>query len=268
MKGLDTIYIIIFGTLGMALGIFMRGKVINLTNRTHLLVKLLPLFLVVSIIITVFYLNYYYKIQYGIEVEKYKKEFTIGNINYNLDSLIASNNYHSRVTTLDSLRAINKSLTVILENIKNQEKIIGEKSDLVQEVQKKIKTTDFVIQKIESYNSPIGRKLVNGFCISGNTSNFEFYCPHDTISEFIDLKLKFWNDSLVNQIELIHIFIANEKYVLFEQSYLPHVGLNAFKVRNYLKQSNVELQIGYVLKSEMKKKTPTLEKVTCKSKKR
>lgn len=251
--------------------IFIRGKKIIIKNRSNLLIKLLPLLLVLFTISSVLYLNYYYKNQYKMEVKKFilTNQFNNNSIK-SIDSLIVSNN--SRKPTLDSLKARNKELNDLLNKIEKQEKILGEKSSFIEDVKRKIGRTSFEIEKIESYNEIVDKEIVlknrKGYIVSGNTSNFEFYCPSDSISDYIDLKLKFQDESLVSKIGYMYIEVVedknkNHKEMVFDQTYLPKTGINAFKIRNYLKQPNMILLIGYVLKSELIKDTPNMEKVTC-----
>jgi hypothetical protein len=184
------------------------------------------------------------------------------------DSIFLSNK--SRLQTLDSLKFLNDELTRILQNINKQEKITGRYSNIRENVKEKIAKTKQEIGEIETYNEivEIPGNLKKGYSSYGNTSNFTFFCPTDTTSDFIDLKLKFQDESLIRKITCIYISVAEiradgKQYLLFHQAYKPKEGVNAFKIKNYFKSSNSVLDIGYLLNSETGKEYPNLEKVTC-----
>lgn len=268
MRNIDLAYIIplIFALIS-TIGILLYGKR-KIENKSHLrLWRYMPILSVIGLLMGVFFISYYYENQILIEKQKFS---VLQKANYYNDSILLTKK--SKELTLDSLKTLNEELVLILANIKKQEKITGENSNIKEKIQAKIEKTNQEIGAIESYNEIIDKPtfIEKGYITSGNTSNFIFYCPTDTLSEFIDLKLKFQDKTLIKKIAFIYLTVTEvkpngENWLIFSQAYNPKDGVNAFKIRNYLIQKNIILEIGYFLTSEIKKPTPRFEKISCRS---
>jgi len=179
-----------------------------------------------------------------------------------------------RQQKLDSLEKQNKELLEILAKVQNKENILGQQDKLKSEINNKIKTNKFEIGVIEKYNEILDKNSIEkwkGRTTSGVTSNFIFDCPTDFESDYLDLKLQFQDESLIPKIQYIYISFTeknNEKQytLLFDQIYQPQTGVNGFKVKNYFKlKKKIDLEIGYILKSESNKNYPRFERVVCRN---
>jgi len=266
MNNIDYIYIIpltIF--IAIFLYTFVRGK--NTTRNT--ISKYLVLISVISILLSTIILSKYYENQFKNESKKLIELLKVNKINDSLQNNVDSSKKH-----LEMLKAQNKELDQILKNINEQEKILGEKSNVKNNINNKIKTNKIEIGKIEKYNDLLNSNILDnrkGYYPSESTDNFFFDCPVDYKSDSLDLKLKFKNEKIIPKIEYIYIcFYENVKEnnytMLFDQVYQPQDGVNGFKVKNYFKTNKkVNLDIGYILKSESKKKYPNMERIYCKN---
>jgi len=249
--------------------VFIYGKRGIISGRKKTVFMLIPIFIVMFLLFTVFNRTRYYEKQLALEQQRFielqKKQF------YNDSILLDQSNTRM---TLDSLELLQLRLKSILKEINKQDKVTGDHSLLKENVRTKIAETDSNIQKIESYNEIIGDPmyLKEGYITSGTTASFTFTCPSKTQSEFIDLKFMFQDKSLVNKIACIYITAFEEKedkslHGIFRQSYLPREGLNAFKIRNYFNYYRSHLEIGYFLNQDTlkteKNKYPRFYKVTC-----
>ncbi|SHF69516.1 hypothetical protein SAMN05444483_10279 [Salegentibacter echinorum] len=242
-------------------------KTVKVKSDKKLFFKIVPLVAVVSTVVSVFLMDYYYQNNLESEIKKYRSYLTA-----DLDSIPSSD--FERKKALDSLTSLNSRLNQLLKKIERQEKIIGEKEGIKTEVRNSIKSTSLSIDKIETYNE-ISEEFENlenikGHTSSGNTSNFEFHCPTDSVSDYVDLVLKINDNKLVDKIAYIYITVTEKRndslfFREFDQAYLPQKGLNAFRIKNYLKKPNRTLKIGYFLKNQMNKEYPRYEKVSCNS---
>ena len=127
----------------------------------------------------------------------------------------------------------------------------------------------------EIYNEIVEKQSIlpnfKGYKSSGQSSDFQFNCPNDKTSEYIDLELKFYDHTLVDRIGCLFLTITgtrernskSERYHIYDQTYNARTGINLIRIKNYLKEDNVELSIGYILKSELNKEFPVFEKITC-----
>lgn len=244
---------------------FLKGK--NTTQNANS--KYLILISVLSILLSTIVISKYYENQFKEEAQKFNE---ILNLKKGNDSLI--NDIQSRTQQLQLLKSQNKELDEILKKINEQEKIIGKKPNIKNSIADKIKTNKIEIGEIEKYNNLLNEKILenrNGYKASGNTSSFMFDCPTDYNSENLELKLKFNDEKIISEIEYIYISFSekikdNNYNMLFEQVYEPQIGVNGFKVKNYFKtDKKVNLEVGYVLKSESKKKYPNMERITCRN---
>lgn len=250
--------------------IFIRGKRISINKKRGIIIKSLPLTLVICTIISVFYMNYYYKKQLQLEIQQFEV-YKNQEVKHNLDSLVVTKEMKGK--TIDSLKLIQKKLDDLILRIQKQEKITGEKTNIIQDIKKKINKTNFDIETIQTYNEILDKNIIlkgrKGYTVSDNTSNFEFYCPEDKTSDYIDLKLKFQDETLIDKIAYIYIEVTEleEKklYRVYEQIYTPQKGMNVFKIENYLRRPNMKILVGYVLKTEIDKEYPIVEKMECKS---
>lgn len=270
-NNIDKILIIFVTSLLFAIVIiFIRGKRISINKKRDLIIKLLPLILVVCTIFSVVYINYYYKKQLELETIKFEI-YKNQELQKSIDSLVVTKEMKTK--TVDSLKLIQKKLDDLISRIQKQERITGEKTNLIPDIKKKITNTNFEIETIQTYNEILDKNVLlktrKGYTVSGNTSNFEFYCPEDKTSEYIDLKLKFQDENLISKIAYIFIEVTEIKdkklYGISEQIYAPQKGMNIFKVKNYLKQPNMKILVGYVLKSQADTEYPIVEKMECKS---
>lgn len=268
MKNIDLTYILpVVSSLLSVVVVFLYGKRKIVKDSPAKIFRYIPLLSVVALLFGVFYITYYYQNELSREKEKF---FFLQKQNYYNDSILLSSKTKNQA--LDSLRILNEELNNILGNINKQERITGNYSNIKEKVQAKISKTKEEIGAIESYNEIIDKPkyLEKGYLTSGNTSNFVFFCPTDKISEYIDLKIKFQDKTLISKIACFYLTITEvkengENWLTFSQAYKPKEGVNAFKIKNYLKGKNITLEIGYILQSETNKEYPTFEKISCKS---
>lgn len=266
MKNIDLTYIIPLTILIISfLWFLFFGK--KTKEKTEIkVINYIPLLSVIGLIIGVFITSNYYEDQLYVEKEKFLK---LQNQNYFKESVILSNKTKSQ--TIDSLTLLDKELKRLLNEIKKQEKITGENSNIKEKINEKIYKTSEEIGVINSYNEIIEQpqSLHKGYSTSGNTSNFTLFCPADRTAEYIDLKIKFQDEKLIDKINCIMITVTEikengEHWNVFSQTYKVQDGVNAFKLKNYLKGKNISIEIGYILNSEIEKSYPRFEKITCK----
>jgi hypothetical protein len=243
--------------------LFFGKKIKN--NSEFKLTKYFPLLSVITFIIGVFIISEYYENQLDLEKEKFQlleKKLSLN------DSIYLSSD--SKTKTIESLNLLKIDLKQILSQIKKQEKITGNNSNITEKISEKISNTDNEIGLINSYNEILkNSKSLKGYSSTGNTSNFIFICPQDLASEYLDLKLRFQDEKLIPKIEFMLIKVTEvrengENWQVFSQTYKPQTGVNAFKIKNYLKKKNISIEIGYILKSEINKEYPSFEKIRCK----
>jgi hypothetical protein len=269
MKNVDLTYIIpVVASLISFISLFFLGKGKIVKDSSANIFRYIPLFSVIALLSGVFYLTYYYQN----EILKEKEKFLAlqQQSKYYEDSILT--NKAKTDSALVRLKILNNELNGILTKIKRQEKITGESSGFKDKVQAKIVKVNEEIEVIESYNEIIDRPnyLKKGYNVSGNTSNFVFFCPTDKASEYIDLKLTFQDEKIVEKIDCIYLTVIEikengEKWLIFSQAYKPKNGDNIFKIKNYIKEKNTTLEIGYFLNTEINKENPTFEKISCKS---
>lgn len=266
MRNIDLTYIIpmILSLLSFVVVLFW-GKWKKQNNTEIRILKIIPLLSVIGLIIGVFSVTYYYENQIVIEKAKFSN---LQKLSFLSDSVLISNK--SKRQAIDSLVLLENQLNNLLEKIKKQEKITGQNTEIKNEINEKISKTKTDIGKIESYNQIIDEKIFSkkGYMSSGNTSSFQFACPTDKSSEFIDLSIIFNDNTLIEKIAYIYIDISEKKSEkefdnLFSQAYKPRIGKNAFKIKNYLIKKGTVLNIGYFLKTEMDKEYPRFEKISC-----
>ncbi len=275
IKNIDLTYIIpAFLSLISFIGVFAYGKGRVDKKSNAKVLRYVPILSVIALISSVFYITFYYQSQYLSDKEKFS---LLQKANYFNDSVLLSSKAKNQ--SLDSLRILNEELYKLLASIKKQEKITGDNSNIKEKIKEKIIQTNQVIGEIGTYNELIDepKYLSKGYSYSHNNPKFTFFCPTDKTSDFIDLKLAFPDTTLVNKIDCIYIEVIEvrevesidekkvklENWLVFSQAYKPKEGINAFKIRNYLKNKNTTLLIGYILKSEINNESPTIEKISC-----
>lgn len=267
MKNIDLTYIIPLTILIVSfLWFLFFGKKTKEKSKTKA-INYIPLLSVIGLIIGVLITSNYYENQLSIEKENFLK---LQKQNYFNENVVLSNKTKSQ--TIDSLTLLDKELKRLLNEIKKQEKITGENSNIKEKINEKIYKTSEEIGVINSYNEIIEepKSLHKGYTTSGNTSNFTLFCPIDKTSEYIDLKIKFQDEKLIDKINCIMITVTEikengENWNIFTQTYKAKNGVNTFKLKNYLKgKKNISINIGYILNSEIGKSYPRFEKITCK----
>lgn len=266
MNNINLIYIIpLVLTVFVAVFSIVKGKNTAKNSWTRYLI----LVIVLSIILSTLVIDKYYQKQ--LDVIKLKLNTLLYTPELN-DSLL--NDTQLRLRKLDSLEKENKELLEILASIKNKENILGQQEKLKSDINNKIKRNKIDIGVIEKYNEILDNNAIQkwkGHTTSGTTSNFIFECPSDFESEYLDLKLKFQDEKLIAKIKYIYISFTeknseNEYTLLFDQIYQPQQGVNGFKVKNYFKsKKKINLEIGYILKTESQKDYPSFERIECRN---
>lgn len=244
--------------------LFIRGRIMS-----NSITKYIPLVLVGASFLSILLLNFHYKRQLTIETSRFQ---SLQNqiLSQKYDSLSLTK--HDKNILLDSLKNVEKELDEILSKIQKQEKIIGDKSALIEHVRKIKQKTGHIIYEIETYNEILDSNLYannrKGLKTSGNTSYFTFQPPSKVDGEYIDFVIKFHDESIIDKIAVIYI----EEYRIHkdgnlsricEQYYKPQKGVNAFRIKNYLTQDSTEVSIGFFWKTDFGKiDFPRYEKVT------
>lgn len=231
--------------------------------------RFIPIVAVVFLISMVISINYYYTQK--LETEKKFYESLLHKLN--IENLNVTNK--DKKYAIDSLENYEKQLNKLIVNIEKQEKITGQNSEILRLAREKVLKTRNLIKRIEKYNEVLSNKEIvlkkrKGYLTNGTKPEFEFYCPTDTKSEYVDLALEFNENNSPSLSEIAYIMIEvseikdkdSYNYVM-EELYKPQTGVNAFRIKNYLKKPNMILSIGYILKSEQSKEFPLFEQVSC-----
>ncbi|MDO9000202.1 MAG: hypothetical protein Q7W45_10590 [Bacteroidota bacterium] len=270
MTSVDLTYWIpmILSIVSFALILFGGKKLVLSKNRYF---RFAPLLAVISLIIGVFYITNYNENQ--LQADKIKLlEIEIENKKQRLleieDSIFIST--LSKKQKLEDLQKADKELTDLLYNIKKRERITGEDAALKIDIKNKIEFINKEIGYIKSYNEIIEDPpyLSKGLTTAAeNSSDFLFICPTNKEPEYIDLKIRFKDEKLISEIASIYIVVTEvrdgKNWLEFQQAYKPKKGVNAFKIKNFLKIKNTSLEIGYIRKSETKKAYPDFVKISC-----
>ncbi|OIQ22195.1 MAG: hypothetical protein BM557_02125 [Flavobacterium sp. MedPE-SWcel] len=178
-----------------------------------------------------------------------------------------------RLEVLDSLINKNKDYKNLIEEIKKQEVIVGDKTDILKNIEQAIEDTENNIDYINSYNEIIDtpKEISKGYTYSGETNKIIFVCPVEKNSEYLNFGLKFKDEKIINDIACIYVTINervdNNNYThLYSQAFAPKTGINNFKIKNYLFKENTIMRVGYFLKSDFKKdeEYPYFHSVSCK----
>jgi hypothetical protein len=274
MMKTDLLYISVIAALLVFSLFFQFYKESRQSNSTlaNRLKKILPIISVIISLLTVFITYYSYK--YKMDVENQKLKILLAQNQENIEFTNIT-----KLNALDSLNRLRVQLDKAVSNIKKQQKITGIHNDYIGLADEKIKHTEIQINEIRSYNdvsliryndlsSDIDSFYKKNYMTSGSTSTFQLRCPEKSDSAYLDVSLVFNNDSIVNEIAFMFVCEVkwvgkNSQTVLFNQTYKPQPGVNKFRIKNQLNEKNSELLIGYFLKTELGKKIPFFEKITC-----
>lgn len=158
----------------------------------------------------------------------------------------------------DSLLSYKSELEQLKQKLEGYSKIINVR-DKQKTLSHKIQTLDAQIEHIESYNEVLpstdfSRKR-KGETVSGETSSLILYPPTNFNTPLLDFSLLFINDNMVSKVACIYVEILKKNIdgslvQLWEEYYLPRKGYNKMRIKNYLKQKNTEMRIGFFWKSE------------------
>lgn len=195
-------------------------------------------------------------------------------INQNtIDSLLTEEG--GKDMLIDSLSQRNNDLEKFLNNLKSYQRIAGSRRDVsvIEKTQVGIEQTEMEIRKAESYNEIIEKSSVKdalskGYEFSGETNYFTFFPPLDTDGKYLDFSIRFLDNEMIDRIAVIFVEILRKDdegkfHQLFSSFYKPQIGLNNFKIHNYLKQRGSRMMVGFFWKDEFGiKDTPRYEKTT------
>lgn len=264
MNGLDYIVLLLgISVIVCFLILLAKGKKMTMNKK----IRYYPLLLVVATILSTLYLSHYSEKQFNKLVARFNLMTNKEN-SHNYDSLSFTKDRKDEI--IDSLKRVNEEYFEILQSLKKQERIVGNKSNIIPNVEKAINKTKQEIYKIETYNEIINDSVysnkMKGYTTKGDTPNFIFQPPTDITSEYLDFIIKFNNESLLSKI-VIFIDVNKNKddknlINLFRQYYKPQKGVNAFRIKNYLKEYKTQISIGYFFISEIGiKEYPTYHRV-------
>lgn len=162
----------------------------------------------------------------------------------------------------DSLLSYKMELEKLKQKLDGYSKII-DVSDKQNTLSRKIQTLDAQIEHIESYNEVLSNTEFSskrkGETYSGETSSLILYPPTNLNAQFLDFSLLFVNDNMVTNVACLYAEILKRNQdgsliQLWEEYYLPRKGYNKVRIKNYFKQKNTEMRIGFFWKSEFGKK--------------
>lgn len=260
-------YISIISVLSIVLSFFIllvRGKRI-VSNRTKYILIVLVCVFVLSI--TLLY-HYYYK-AFLSEIKKVNDIEAQMQYRDN-DSLLFTLNEKQRI--IDSLRLREKKLNEILNKIQKQEKVIGNKADVIENIEQLKKKNNNEIYRIETYNEVVPNSIFDkyhkGLTFSGETSLFTFQPPLNIDGEYLDFIIKFHDDSIIDKIAVIYIAVYKRHNdgnmtQIYSQYYKPQTGINAFRLKNYFSQKDIQATFGFFWKNDFGKNDfPRYEKIT------
>ncbi|MDQ8005509.1 MAG: hypothetical protein REI64_11970 [Pedobacter sp.] len=277
MSNINYIYILpLIATLIASLYIFITA---NKDKKAKNITMTLVVATLLSSLIISFYYDSIFNDQYEevSELLAKRNSLNIDTSNLNKVDLHSLELARNRMKDLlDSIKLQNIELEKLKVNIENYEKIIGNKREVKGDITKKILENKADIAEIKGYNTKLDDEILDkrkGYMVSGRSSNFVFDCPKDYLSENLELKLNFINETLFEKIEYISISFlekTDEKNytIISNEIFKPQKGVNAFKIKNEFKNKNnrkIELEVGYVLKSEMGKDFPRIERVVCRN---
>lgn len=242
----------------------IRGKRIVSIRTKYILFTLI--FISIAFIVL---LNSYYEKEFFSEIKKIN--LIEAQILYEKnDSLIFTQKEKKKL--IDSLNNRKKEIEEILEKIQKQEKIIGSKTDLKQNIEMLKQQTDNEINRIRKYNEIIDNSTYanhhKGIKFSGETSHFIFYPPLNTEEEYLDFAIKFIDNKLIDEVAVIYIEVYKQHTdgnvtQIFEQYYKPQNGVNLFRLKNYFTEKEIKAHFGFFWKKDFEESDyPRYEKVT------
>ncbi len=279
MTSIYYLYIIAaIATLLIALYTFITAKnITKIKKYRYLVIILVGLFLTTAITINLYYDDIFkeenrnikklIETNFFIDTNKHVDSLSIDE----LKLLIKQNQKF-----IDSIEKQNELLIQYKNNIESIEKIIGSKTETKSEIGRKVINNTEDLKSIQKYNKKLNNSILEkrkGTTYSGTSDKFIFNCPTNIESDTLELSLKFVDDNIVDQIAYISISFSEQKsntsYIhISEELFEPQKGTNLFKIKNAFKNNSnkkIELQIGYTLKSELKKEYPRIEKATCRN---
>lgn len=259
MESNDILNIILL-FLGMLIGICLYMFAYSDANK-----KLAKRIIIVCISTSlIFLLSYYWYLENMVSVEVKSLENKKNEINKGLQDEMDVNKLK------DSLLSYKSELEKLKQKLEGYSKIINV-SDKQKTLSHKIQSLDVQIERIESYNEVLPRteffRKRKGETFSGETSSLILYPPTDFNTQFLDFSLLFVNEKMIKNVACIYveIFKINQDgswSQLWDEYYSPRKGYNKLRIRNYLKQKNTEMRIGFFWKSEFgKKEYPRFEYV-------
>lgn len=279
MNNINYIYIIaLVATLIISIETFIRTKKVTKDKKyQHFTITLIILILVGTILI-----NFYYDKEFEKQNQVLKELLDTNHSfkqNNDLDSLdlekLQSIRKKSNIL-IDSIKLQNFELQKLKNQIEELEKVIGKKEHTKNDIARKININNTEIGEINNYNEKLDIKILDkkkGYTSSGQSTDFIFECPNDYESEELELKLRFFDENLVDKIEYITISFSektsDKNYIgISNDIFKPQKDVNAFKVKNHFKNNTnkkINLEIGYTLKSEAGKEYPQRERIVCKN---
>lgn len=256
MESSDILNIILL-FLGILIGFFLYMFAYSDANK-----KLAKRIIIVCISTSlIFLLSYYWYLENKVSVEVKSLE---NEINKGLQN-------ETNVNKLkDSLLSYKSELEKLKQKLEGYSKIINV-SEKQKTLNRKIQSLDVQIEHIESYNEVLPRTEIirkrKGETFSGETSSLILYPPTDFNTQFLDFSLLFVNENMIKNVACIYVEIFKKNQdgswtQLWDEYYSPRKGYNKMRIRNYLKQKNSEMRIGFFWKSELgKKEYPRFEYV-------
>lgn len=225
--------------------------------------------LVIISILSIIVLSRYYEKQLKAEINRFSTIET-QLLQEKYDSLLFTK--QEKKVLLDSLRKAENELDEILSRIQKQEKIVGIKTELINDIKNIKEKTNYMISEIETYNEVIDNSVYDkcrkGLTYSGETSLFTFQPIPTTNGEYIDFVIKFQDESIIDKIEVMYIEVCKKHNNgnmshIYGQYYKPQNGINAFRLKNYFTSNDIKASIGFFWKSDFGKcDYPRYEKVS------
>jgi len=242
-------------------------------------VKITSLIIVSSYILYAIGLNYYY--QRKIKQQNIDYQILLNRYKYDSVGYYSITN-RNKTKVIDSLQNYINKLKNIISQIKKYQSVVGPDGNkkVIDSASATLTAANSDIKLFKEYNETLNIKLnvkdiltnEKGYTLSDSAPEFQFNCPTDQTSEYVDLKIKFNDDNIVNKIACLYVVVAKDtaadkrkQYTyIFEQAYKAQPGNNVIRILNYTKQPDILLNVGYILKKDSQDEFPNFEKVTCK----
>ena len=177
------------------------------------------------------------------------------------DSLLMTNNGRKQLE--DSLLLLKSQLSKLQNQLKKKSVLLGSNNQFHRDIQEDINITDANIDKVKSYNEILPPsfydKKYKGTTYSHETSSIILYPPKNLNSDFLDFSFIFTNENIITDVAAVYVAVYiqhpdGNRRCLFEEYYKPQKNINKFRVKNILRQKNVEMSVGYFWKNEFGKK--------------